>query len=113
MDNVGKLEECVRSSCTFTGFFSQGYAASYNCQREIYAAFDANKPIITIFDPEKQRGGASIEIHQQDVLKHLTRNGDQEAIYQWIFCNHPPIPWVRRAPPPLPRAIISRSGGSP
>ena len=42
-----------------------GYFASKNCRRELYAALDAAKPILTVHETDENKGGASLATMMQ------------------------------------------------
>jgi len=57
LEDIGKLEEAVADAAIVLIFLSSGYFASRNCRREVYAALAENKPIETVIEADKDKGG--------------------------------------------------------
>ena len=107
LDDVGKLEESVKSSATFIVFLSKGYFKSKNCRQELYAALDETpagqlKPIISVWEADENKGGAPLKHLREEAIKAL-KAGERpakdvvEAALQRVFDSdaNAPISWVR------------------
>lgn len=67
LEDVGMLERSVQQSAIFFVFLSRWYFASKNCRRELYTALFKNKPIVSIWESDENKGGASLESFRQEV----------------------------------------------
>ena len=108
LEDVGMLESCVKMSCTFTIFLSAKYFVSKNTQKELITALKEGKPIITVYEADEAKGGATIEQLMQEARANWPTNvaGDEHGyaslskMLAHVFDNpkNEPIPWVRVKP---------------
>ena len=99
------LEACVKMSCTFTIFLSARYFVSKNTQKELITALKEGKLIITVYEADEAKGGATIEQLMQEARAHWPTDvaGDVHGraslrnMLDHVFNNaqNEPIPWVR------------------
>ena len=50
----------MQASRTLLIFLSRGYFSSKNCRRELYAALDANLPLVVLHESDDKKGGAPL-----------------------------------------------------
>jgi len=86
LTHVDQLEQSVHSSAVVLIFYTQGYFRSTNCQREVYAAVGADKPIYLIYESDI----CDIEGMKKECNKYCTKG---ENIIDKVFANDP-IPWL-------------------
>ena len=82
LDRIDKLEEYIQTSqCTLL-FLSKGYFLSTNCQREIRAALDAQKPLVLVHEENRRRGAPLEELKQEcmDPLRSAIFKPEAEVI---------------------------------
>lgn len=100
---MGKLEESVADSAVFLIFLSKGYFRSFNCRRELYAAFASDRPIVVIHEADEAKGGATIEALKEEcrvwcIEEHPDTypaySGPEEALRR-VFGHDDPVLWVR------------------
>ena len=61
----GKGAELVDASCVILVFCTQGYFTSSNCMRELLRAVAAKKPILTLLEPDENKGRMTrSEVHE-------------------------------------------------
>ena len=96
-DDVGKLEASVNMSASFIIFLSKGYFASYNCRRELYTALGFPKPLISVWEADENKGGATLEQLAQEVRDCWDENepsADEVLMRVLDDEENVPIPWV-------------------
>ena len=103
LHDVGKLEESVIDSAVFIIFLSSGYFRSANCRRELYTALAKGKPIITVREEDRDKGGATVEELKQECMECCTEQepaaypefqGPSEVIERVLLAEES-IVWVR------------------
>jgi hypothetical protein len=72
LESVEALEEYVKATDAVLVLATQGYFQSFNCMRELQAAHDAGKQIITVLEPDVNKGGLTIK----QVLSQLSAHSD-------------------------------------
>ena len=100
LEDISDLESYISRSSVVLVFCSEGYFQSKNCMRELQAA--VYKPLVALLEPDKKRGGMSLEEVKQQVLKC------GEKYTEWGFddkpepvelskalLSHDPIEWNR------------------
>ena len=97
MDDVGKLEACVKESATFMIFLSKWYFASKNCQRELDAALQDTKSVIPVWEADENKGGATLAALRQEAQDYCKEIVDAEAVLAAVLNDeaNTPIVWVR------------------
>jgi len=93
LEVIGDLELYIERSSNILVYCSEGYFASKNCMRELVASVTMQKPLIALTDPERGRGGLSLEeihaqLHAADSLAakwgfRLEEHHDEQGHGEW------------------------------
>ena len=59
LENIGDLEKYIEESGMILIFLSKGYFLSRNCCREVVAVVKQRKPVVLVWEPEPNKGGAN------------------------------------------------------
>ena len=89
LEDIAKLEESVQESAVFCLFYTDGYFASTNCRREIYAAVKAKKPIVTVYVNDS----TAIEDMKTECETFCTEDPGSHTIIEKVLANDP-ILWL-------------------
>jgi len=75
---------------------------SKNCRRELYTALDENKPIITVWESDANKGGCSLEGYRRearcscsDRVDNGSTSGGTKLVVKCVIDAKTPIEWVR------------------
>lgn len=79
----GRGAESIDLSATVLVYCSEGYFASVNCMRELLRAVLLRKPIITLLEPEKRRGGLTLDEIKQQLLQ-----ADEPFVHEATSVSH-------------------------
>jgi len=89
LEDIARLEESVKESAVFTLFYTDGYFASVNCRREIYAAVAANKPIMTVYVNDS----TAIDDMKRECHACCTEDPGSDVILEHVLADTP-ILWL-------------------
>jgi len=89
LEDIRKLEETVEESAVFILFYTDGYFASVNCRREIYAAVAAKKPIVIIHVNDS----TTIDDMKRECHACCTKDPGSDMILENVLANGP-ILWL-------------------
>jgi len=89
LEDITKLEESVNKTAVFILFYSEGYFASVNCRREVYAAVAAKKPIVTVYVNDS----TAIEEMKRECHACCTEDPGSDMILESVLANDP-ILWL-------------------
>ena len=99
----GALEQYVQRSANVLVFFSEGYATSKNCMRELRSAVKYGKPLIPVIEMDPTKGGLSMDAMREELMAadaKYTRWGFDDAwprgedLASYLEERHP-IEWIR------------------
>merc|ERR1719446_1550131 len=82
LKDVGGLEEAIGSCATVIMLLTQGYFASTNCRREIYASTDAEKPLILVHEPHEDKGGGTLAAIQDECRRETA---ERPYVYEHLL----------------------------
>ena len=57
LKSIGALEEYISRSQAVLFFLSLGYFGSKNCEREVRASLDRQKPLVLVQEADPKKGG--------------------------------------------------------
>jgi len=83
LENIANLKKLVNESAIFILFYTDGYFASANCRREIYAAVAARKPIVTVYVNDS----TSIDDMKRECHACCTEDPGSNVILDNVFDN--------------------------
>ena len=87
LKSIGALEEYISRSQVVLFFLSLGYFGSKNCEREVRASLDRQKPLVLVQEADPTKGGGTMEELREDCPETLQRS---------IFERHRPhAVWMR------------------
>jgi len=89
LEDMTKLEKSVNESAVFILFYTEGYFASRNCRREVYAAIKANKPFVTVYVND----ATAIEDMKKECEAFCTEAPGSDIILESVFANDPVL-WL-------------------
>ena len=87
LEDIGALEDYVRSTRVMLFFLSTNYFGSRNCLREIKASIEQEKPLVLVQEQQEDKGGGPL-----DTLKAECRDDQMRGE---IFDGRTPIVWHR------------------
>ena len=87
LEDIGALEDYVRSTRVMLFFVSTNYFGSRNCLREIKASIEQEKPLVLVQEQQEDKGGGPL-----DTLKAECRDDQMRGE---IFDGRTPIVWHR------------------
>ena len=102
LENVGRLEDSIASAAVVVTFLSAGYFKSANCRRELYATLAFRKPVVAVWEADKNKGGAPLATLEEECRQycvdeapdsHPSFSGPQEVLSA-VFQDEP-IQWAR------------------
>jgi len=79
LEEIGNLESYIERTTNVLVYCSTGYFESRNCLCELIAAKQKHKPCIALVDPDRSRGGLSLEEVRSQLL------GAESSFVQWGF----------------------------
>lgn len=90
MNDISQLEEYVNASALVLSFLSRGYCLSRNCQRELRAARESNKPMLLVHENDADHGGAplsDLQLECSDDLRAFVF-ATENRVVPWARTSH-------------------------
>ena len=85
LEEIADLEGYIARSHSVLVYLSAGYVASKNCMRELVSAVEMRKPLITIVDPDADRGGLTMEEARAQLVEAA-----ESSFLRWGFDENAP-----------------------
>ena len=106
LEEIGDLEGYIDRTVTVLVYCSDGYFRSKNCLREVVATVKKRKPVVLVWEPDPNKGGAPVEAlkdelrAQADNFVKWSFDATVQECEDYIFREsqldgRPTVPWVR------------------
>ena len=88
LDANGDLEDAFGKSTVFILFYSEGYFASRNCQREIYTSIRLKKPVIVVYEGNELvleiMKNKSSHFDEEGLVSSYLYDGEKSHFITWV-----------------------------
>ena len=106
LEEISALERYIDETAVILIFLSKGYFRSKNCLREVVATVKKRKPVVLVWEPDPNKGGAPIEVLKEELRSMKDKfvewsfDATVEECEDYIFREsqldgRPTVPWVR------------------
>ena len=106
LEEISALERYIDETAVILIFLSKGYFRSKNCLREVVATVKKRKPVVLVWEPDPNKGGAPVEALKaelrgmKDKFVEWSFDATVEECEDYIFREsqldgRPTIPWFR------------------
>ena len=79
LEEISALERYIDETAVILIFLSKGYFRSKNCLREVVATVKKRKPVVLVWEPDPNKGGAPVEALKEEL------RGMKEKFVEWSF----------------------------